>query len=135
MRYIQVPEAFVVYQPVTGEPLDVDGNKTTLDKAERITFPKFVRLLCMLASSKLNAPNAPSALTLIDIRNKGDSLVPGQLWECPDDWHKILTDTCGALAGMAAQTMFSAETHLRAIVDAPTKPPAVVATPAPVQPS
>lgn len=132
MRYIQTPDPFVVRNPITDDPLDSNGQKCELEQAERITFAKFVRLVVSLAAQ---GQASPDPLMLIDIRNAADKLASGQVWECHDDWWKVLADQCKSMRGMPAQTTLSAESHLRAIVDAPNKMPAALALPVAATPA
>ena len=123
MHYIQVPEPFIVRDPITDEPLSKPGAPCSEAEAERVPFATTVRILCMAASQD----GASDTLTLIDIRAKVGTLAPGALWECPDDWHAILVKHAKSLRGWAPAATLSAGAHLRAIVDAPTKAPATAA--------
>lgn len=105
MRYITVPEAFQVMDPLEDKPT-----------GEWVSFPKFVSTLCVIAAQKQGA----DALMLIDMRKAVKSYGPGHVWECPDEWHSVLASEAKKPGGLNPFALLSAESHIRAIVDAPT---------------
>ncbi len=110
MRYIQVPEPFRIIDPVENE---------LIDKIPPMTFTKIVCGAVAMAAQQAEA----DALTLADIRAKALELSAGTLWEIPDDWHKILADQCRRPRFLSPAVILSGATHLRAILDAPSKRP------------
>lgn len=127
MRFITVPEPFIVRDQHTERPVrpGPGGVMVFVEErdAERIPFGDTVVQLCKAASQD----GQSDTLTLIDIRTKARTLKPGELWECPDDWHAILERHARTLRGWLPELTLSAGTHLRTIREAPTKPPVTAA--------
>lgn len=105
MRYIKVPQSFEVVDPIEEKPT-----------GDVVSFSKFVSTLCVFAAQKQGA----DALLLIDIRKAAKNLMDGDIWECPDEYHSVLTTEARKPSGLNPYALLSAESHIRAIVDAPT---------------
>lgn len=117
MRYITVPEPFSVVDPIEGTPLP---------GAEAFPFAKFVKVLTSNAASEQTA----DTLTLVDIRREAEKQSAGVIWAVSDEWFEILKKQAVRVKGAQPAFVFSAESHVRAIVNAPDKPsPAVAALP------
>lgn len=116
MRYITVPESFTIVDPVEEKPIE---------GAETFPFAKFIRVLTSNAagSGPGQQPTA-DALTLVDIRTEAAKLAAGDTWKVSDEWYQILKSEAVRPRGASAAFVFSAASHIRAIVNAPDKPSA-----------
>jgi hypothetical protein len=110
-KYVTIPEPAEIRDPVTDE-----------STGEVVPFLKTARIVCALAAQQVDA------LTLIDIRRKLTSASVGDVVELTDEEHGAVVAHFRAPKGVAPALIFSAEAHLRAVVDATSKRPAHAAT-------
>lgn len=106
-KFVTIPDDAVIRDPISDEPV-----------GEVVPFAKTVRVVCMTA-----AQAGVDALTLIDVRRKLSEAKPGDVVELADDEHASVTAHFRKPAGMTPHLLFSAEAHLRAVVDAPNRRP------------
>lgn len=113
MRYILVPEPFRIYDAITEE---------AVPDTEAFSFAKFVRVLTSNASqpAQMGAPT-PDTLTLVDIRAEAAKQSAGATWAISDEWYEILKKEAKCVRGGSPAFIFSAEPHVRAILNAPDK--------------
>lgn len=113
MRYITVPAPVRLINPVNDEPLTLsDGRPDTM------SFARSCRCAIILVSQEQGA----DALTLLDLRRKTDAAVEGACLEVTDDeWNLLVPKFKRPHPQLfGAAWAFSAESHQRAWLDAPT---------------
>lgn len=112
-KYVTVPDDAVILDPVEDTPT-----------GDKVSFAKTVRVVCAIASQA-----GVDALTLIDVRRKLSEAAPGQIVELSDEEYAAVAPHFKNPRGATPALIFSAEAHLRAVVDATSKRPAVLAGP------
>ena len=114
MRYITVPDTVAMLDPISGAALT--GGEWTFQRS-------WLTALTVLASK-----NAMDALALVDLRAAGVDACPngpGATFAVSDEaWQTVAPEFRRPVASVfGAAYPFCAETHIRAVIDAPTKAP------------
>lgn len=112
-RYVTIPEQITLLDPTTDEPA------MTPDGPKLVSFAETARLLVL----DQRIQEKFDTFTLNDLRKKLTRGKPGDVVEIRDEEHGMLTDCCKQPKTVAPALRFSAESHFRAIVDAPTVKP------------
>jgi hypothetical protein len=123
MRYVTIPQDIEVKNSLTGEPIQVPDPAGGM-KNDIWSFTRAVKTATWIASQKSTA----DALELIDIRKKFEESLIGQTVELSDsEWRSLEAEfkrPSGQVFGPGYG--LSAEAHIRAWIDAPTKKPQAV---------
>jgi len=125
MKYIQIPEPFVLKNYLTDEPLKgIDGS------LETVTFARSIRWALAAAQTRQGGPGAqqPDMLQLLDIRKLFDTAKVGTTVEVRDGEYEMLrAEFTRPNANVFPPVWgFSAESHIRAVVEAKSELPAVM---------
>lgn len=118
MRYVTVPNPVTLLDPVTDEPVKDEQGKT---------LTRTFAWACRLAIAAVAAKGAADSTKVFDVRRKTDTATPGKtLVLDDDDWELLAPEFRRVNAQLfGLPWALCAEDHIRAILDAPTKPPAV----------
>jgi hypothetical protein len=117
MRYVTIPSPITPVDPLTGGPIA---------GMESCTFARSCRTALALAAQRGNE----DMLAIIDLRHKTDEALEGAVLALNDSEWKILESEFKRPNAQAfgVAWMFSAESHQRAVIDAPTKAPVKAST-------
>jgi hypothetical protein len=117
-RFVQVPAPVQLRDPVTDDVLP--------DEMKPVwSWERTWRTMVSVAASKGTA----DALALIDLRKKGSGRTPGEWFELTEDEYRLVEAEFRRPDHrfVGVSWVFSAESHQRAVLDAPSKMPAAVA--------
>lgn len=120
MRYVIVPPEVRCKNSLTGEPLMIPDERGGM-KEDVWTFTKAVRAATWVASQKASA----DALELMDVRKKFEDADVGSVVKLSDSEWKSITEEFKrpAVQIFGPGYGLSAESHIRAWLEAPTKDP------------
>jgi hypothetical protein len=110
-KYLTVPEPVAILDPLTDEPT-----------GEVFSFARTARIVCACAVN-VNADLLP----VVDARKKLVAGGVGDVIELSDEQHATLLPHFKNPQGAAPALKLSVESHLRAFVDASSKPPVTAA--------
>jgi hypothetical protein len=108
MRYITIPEPFVVVDALTGRPI------------EPVTFVSFAEYVRVALASEVQKNNIDTMLA-IDIRELVDPTQAGAVLSISDEYWSALVQATKRISGWGVPHVLSAGPHLKAIHGAPTK--------------
>lgn len=107
MRYIRIPEPVQLIDPTTDAPVD-----------RTVSFAESIRVV----TSKMLAESVLDTLDLNELRSKLCAASPGDEVAIDDAWWQPLANEYKRLRGGLVAYLLAAAPHIRAVLDATTKP-------------
>jgi hypothetical protein len=110
MRYITIPSPIQLLHATTDEPL-TDDKKLPV----QVTFAEGMRPIL----TQIAAKQQLDVLDLLDLKGLLTKAAEGETVEVPDAWWTVLAEACKRPIGVTIHWLFSARTHLEAVLSAP----------------